>query len=470
MARLDSGLRAIEVEMVSGTAFEAIRQRAILLGVMLSYVGCFQWLYLHYLYPIFEYFGYGYNEPAASQLILAWFLAMLPSLWMPIELTRPSQLIYWILYLTVIIPSMFVPMYAGLNSSAEISVLMVVLCLGFAVAGLSYLVPLLPLRFYQVSRRSFWMGFAVLGGFLLSWMIAVFHGQMQLVSFANVYDLRQSAEDVVYGSSVNYSYMWLSGAINPFLMGWGLYYQRRWLFLLGAAAQVLVYSTLAAKSALLSIVFMVGFYLLFKVRRPAFALKFSLVALLVIAIPCVSISVAGENPGALHLLFLAVLVQRMLSSGGLATAQYYDFFQRNPLTYLSSVKGINWFIHYPYKYPVGQEIGLAYAGTTDLDATAHFWATDGLEAFGIPGILFVSLLCAALFLVLDSVAQKHDVRLPALLICFAGMNLANASIFTSVLSGGLALLMFLIYLMPRTAEPEFPASAVERATFAEEAL
>ncbi|MGB2677796.1 MAG: hypothetical protein WAN12_12000 [Candidatus Acidiferrum sp.] len=441
--------------MTDNPAKDIIQRRAMLICIVIAYIGCFQWIYIHYLYPIFGYFGYDFNVPATAQVFLAWFLAVLPSLWMPIELTRPSQLIYWILYLTVVIPSMFVPMYAGLDSPGEITVLMIALCLGFAVAGLSYLFPLLPLRFYQVSNRSFWLGLATLAGLLLTWMVAVFHGHMQLVSFENVYDLRQSAGDIVDQSSANYSYMWLSGAISPFLMGWGLFYKRRWIFILGVAGQVLVYSTLAAKSCLLSILFTIAFYFLFKIRRTAFALKFCLVGLLVIGISCVSYSVAGENPSALHLLFLAVVVQRMLSSGGLATAQYYDFFQRNPLTYLSHVKGISWFVHYPYKYPIGQEIGLAYSGTTDLDATAHFWATDGLEAFGVPGILFVSLLCALLFLVLDSVAQKHDVRLTALLICFAGLNLANASIFTSLLSGGLALLMLFIYFMPGTADQKF---------------
>ena len=431
------------------------KQRTFLILGILAYVGCFQWAYIHYLYPLFGYFGYDYNAPARGQLFLAWFLAVLPSLWMPLELRRPSQLAYWILYITVIIPSMFVPMYAALDSPGEIIVLMIVLCLGFAIAGLSYLFPLLPLRFHQVSNRSFWLGIATIAGLLLTWMVAVFHRQMQLVSFENVYDLRQSAGDIVDQSSANYSYMWLSGAINPLLMGWGLFHKRRWIFILGATGQVLVYSVLAAKSCLLSVLFIVGFYFLFKIRRIEFALKFCLAALLVLGIACVSYNMAGENPGTVHLVLLAVVVQRMLSTGGLATAQYYDFFQRNPLTYLSSIKGISWFIHYPYKYPIGEEIGLAYSGTTDLDATAHFWATDGLESFGVPGILFISLLCACLFLVLDSVAQKHDARLIALLISFAGLNLANASIFTSLLSGGLALLMIFIYFMPQTTDQRF---------------
>ena len=425
--------------------------RLQLLAAVALFVLCFQWIYLHYLYPVFGYFGYDYNPPATTQLFLAWFLALLPSLWMPLQLKRPSQLAYWILYLMVLIPSMFVPMYAGLNPSSEITVLMLVLALGFSIAGSSYLFPLFTLQPPKISLRSFWKGFALLAGLLVLWLVAVFHGNMHLVSFDDIYDLRQAASDTAGDSSANYSYMWLSGAINPFLMGWGLYHKRRWIFFLGALGQVLVYSVLATKSSLFSIIFLLGFYFLFKIRRAPFAFNFSLAALLVLGGMSCAYWLTGENPGLLQLILLAIVVQRTISSAGLATAQYYDFFQRNPLTHLASVKGVSWFVHYPYKYSVGQEIGLAYAGTTDLDATAHFWATDGLEAFGLPGILFISVLCALLFWVLDSASQNHDVHLTALLISFAALNLANASIFTSLLSGGLALLMLLIYCLPTTA-------------------
>src|SRR5439155_25815507 len=90
-----------------------------------------------------------------------------------------------------------------------------------------------------------------------------------------------------------------------------------------------------------------------------------------------------------------------------------------------------------------------YSGTRDLDSTAHFWATDGLAALGLPGILLISVFCALLLWAIDSVAEKHDPKLVALLISFAAFNLANISIFTSLLSGGLALLMLLLYLMPK---------------------
>ena len=419
----------------------------VVLGV-LGYVGCFQWMYINYLYPEFGYYGYDYNPPATGYLILAWILSCLPSLWIPIELTRPSILAYWILYLTVLIPSMFVPLYAAFNQPSDIAVLMVVLFAGFVIAGISYALPLIQLRPARISKRLFWIGLASLTAILTLWMMAVFHNSLQLISFQYTYDLRQTAEDVMKDSRVNYAFMPLVGAINPFLMGWGLFYKRRFLFLAGALGQLLVFMALGLKSAILSVAFILGFYVLFKMRRPAFAVKLIIVALVFIAIPSFSYYWVHGDTNLPHQVMLAVIFQRTLSNEGLATAQYYDFFQKNPLTYLSNVHGVNWFLHYPYKYTIGEEIGLAYAGTTDLDQTAHFWAIDGVGGFGLWGILFVSILCALVFWALDSTARKHDTRLAALCISFSALLLANASIFTCLLSGGLGLLMILFWMMP----------------------
>jgi ABC-type uncharacterized transport system permease subunit len=93
-------------------------------------------------------------------------------------------------------------------------------------------------------------------------------------------------------------------------------------------------------------------------------------------------------------------------------------------------------------------------GGNDADPTAHFWAIDGIGALGLPGVLLISAFCGLVFWALDSAAQKHDPRLAALVTCYAAYNIANISIFTSLYSGGLAILVLALYLMP--------AEAVER--------
>lgn len=432
------------------------KQRIWLVLGMLVYTACFQWMYVKYLYPMFDYSGFDYNPPRTGYLVLAWILSVVPSLWMPIKLTRPSQLAYWVLYVTVIIPSMFVPLFAGLDSETSTSELMLTIFAGFAIAGCSYLLPLHRFRPAHLPRKLFWRIVACVAAGLAAWILLVFRHHLQIVSFLDVYDLRDAANDVSEGSQVNYAFMLLTGAVNPFLMGCGLYYRRRWLFVAGAVGQLLIYSVGGAKSAILSIVFVVGFYILFKFKvwRLPFALKFVSAALALLGGACVAYRLTGYDPGPILTVALFVVLQRTLSLGGLGTAQYYDFFQKNPLTYFSHIKGVNWFVHYPYSHPIGQEIGLAYAGTTDLDATAHFWAADGIGGWGLPGIVLVSVLCALVFWALDSASRRHDPRFAALVTSFAALNLANISIFTTLLSGGLGLLIVGLHFMPPGAPPD----------------
>jgi hypothetical protein len=424
------------------------QRRLLLVSAMVTYVAVFQWMYINYLYPNWAYFGFDYFPPSTKYLVLAWTLSLLPSLWMPIELSRPSQLAYWVLYIVTFIPSMFVPLYVNINPASEISFVMVVFFVGFALTGLSYLLPLLPLRPARLSRKGFWWIFGIFLGALLVWMLAVFHSHLRLVSYSNIYDQRNAAGDVAEGSAVSYALMALTGAFNPFLMGCGLYYRKRWLFLAGVVGQLLVFSVLGTKGSILSIVFVPAVYAVLRIGRSPFGLKITFACLILLVGSCIAYAIVGDDPGPVLFVVFFVILMRTIPMGGLVTAWYYNFFQQNPLTYYSHVTGVNWFVHYPYANFIGLEVGSFYQTGSDLDATAHFWAMDGLEALGLPGVLVISVFCALVFWLLDSAAKRHDPRLAALIITYATYNLANISMFTSLFSGGLTLLIVFLYMLP----------------------
>ena len=428
-------------------AVSAAYERRLLVGGIAAYIACFQWMYIHYLYPNWAYFGFDYNPPDPKYLVLAWTLSLLPSLWMPIHLTRPSQFAYWILYFVVFIPSMFVPLYANLDPPPQIALLMIVFFLGFALTGLSYLLPLAQLRPVSISPKVFWTAFTCIAVGLAGWTLIVFHNHLQIVSFADIYEQRNTSSDIAEGTLVNYPLMGLTGAISPFLMAYGLYYRRRWFLLAGIVGQILVFSVLGTKGAILSILFIPGVYALLRVGRSPLGLKITFACLTLLAGLCLSYISSGYDPGPLLFVTLFVVLMRLLPMGGLVTAWYHNFFQQNPLTYYSHLKGVSWFVNYPYAKAIGLEVGSHYQPGADLDATAHFWAMDGLEALGLPGLLVISVVCGLVFWVVDSAAKRHDPRLAALVLTYATYNLANISLFTSLLSGGLGLLTVFLYLL-----------------------
>jgi hypothetical protein len=440
------------------------KDRALLVFGVVVYIAFFQWMYIHWLSPVFGYYGFEFNPPSAAYLLLAWVLSLLPSLWMPIDLSRASQLAYWILYFTVLIPSMFVPVYAGISSPPEVAGLMLTLFAGFSIVGIAHRLPLLNIQSAGLGRSRFWIGFGILAGFLALWVMVTFRKNLQLLSFLNIYDVRFAAETVMEGTRLNYALMWLSGAVNPFLMGWGLYQKKTWMFIVGALGQLLVYSSLGTKGSIISVLFIPALYLILRGNLRLFGLKitWSIVALFVLL--CVLGVTEGKEPGPLMWVALFVVFMRTFGINGLLTAQYYDFFQSNPQTYYSHVTGVNWFLHYPYSNPMGIEVGSFYSADPTLDSTAHFWAMDGLAALGLIGVLLISVFCVLVFWILDSVARRHDPRLTALVISYAAYNLANISIFTSILSGGLGLLILILYLLPSENSEVSPVKHPYRAS------
>jgi O-antigen polymerase len=432
----------------------------LVLGVSV-FVGLYVWAYVHFVSQEYSSYGFDYQPVPDFYLALAWILAILPSFWMPIKLRRPSQLAYWVLYLTVVIPSMFVPLFAGLNKPAEIVPLMLAMCAGTGVLGAGYLFPLHRFHAAKISPNAFWAGFVILAVLTTLAIVVFFWGKMHLVAFDEIYDLRDNAQD--RGGFLNYALMWSYGAVYPFLIGWGLYHRRWLLFLMGCLGQVLVYSCFGTKASLLSIVFIAGIYFLLCHRRGPFALKLVWAVAGILLVLVAVFLVEGEEPDLVTQLLMFLVMFRSFGLSGLLTGQYYDFFQHNPHTLFSHLKVANWLVHYPFHYPLGTEIGYYHYGAL-VDTTAHFWATDGIAALGLPGILVASVLCASLFWLVDSAAAHHDPRFVSLVTFYGTYSLANLSLFTTFLSGGLGLLILLLHALPPVGSPAGRGAFLEAST------
>lgn len=418
----------------------------LIMGVCV-FTGLFQAAYLEWLYPFFSYYGFENSNPSVRYLSVGWILSVIPSLWMPIRLERPSQLIYWVFYLSVYIPSMFVPLYMGLVDTTSNISMMLAMFAGLVILGCSYMYPLPTLRPFQLSSSSFWGIFTFLCLGLSIWVIVVFRGNLHIVSFTDIYDLRFAANDVTEGSLVNYAIMWLTGVVGPFLMSWGLVNHRMFACTAGVLTQFLVYSAIGAKASLLSIVVIFVFAFILRDRGHFFGIKavWGCAALFLLLYLARS---TDPSSGSLMGWALSIVLMRTFGNSGLSMEWYRDFFQRNPLTYYSHVTGINWFIHYPYANPLGLEIGGFYSGDPTLDQNANFWAMDGLAGGGLFGIILISIAVAFVFWFLDLSASRHDLKFTALLTVFIAITMANASLFTTLLSGGFGFLIALLFLMP----------------------
>lgn len=422
--------------------------RICLLGGLVLYVALYNWLYVNWLAPTFDYMGLSYHAPSWMMLDLGWVLALLPGFWMPLRLSRPSQVPLWFIYLMLYIPSMFNPTYMALQPTAELIGLMSALALGMMILSISGFLPPIRLRFSLISPGLFWSVIAFVTIALDIWVIAIFHSRMHLVNFADVYDLRSEADEVSSGTGVDYGLMTLSSVLDPLLMAYGLVSRRKWILLLGFLNQVMLYAAEGSKAVILSVLMIGGLYLIIGRSGRVFGLRIVATVCLLLAVLCVL-----ARRSELNIFFqfaMSILFMRTFANGGYVTGAYSNFFHSHPLTYLSSVHGIDRFVHYPYDRGLGLVMGQYEMGISDLDLNGHFWVSDGVAAFGPWGIVFISILCAMVLWALDSSAAKHEPVMGALLMAFITVNLTNVSLFTTLLSGGLGLLILILLLMPST--------------------
>jgi hypothetical protein len=138
---------------------------------------------------------------------------------------------------------------------------------------------------------------------------------------------------------------------------------------------------------------------------------------------------------------------------------FYDFFSRHGYTYWSHVRFVSRFIPYTYDLQIPYLIGREYYGNDVLSANAHFMATDGIAAAGIPGLLLISAVAGLVLYVIDLLAKRHDRLFLLLLLAGPLIALLNVGLFTTLLTDGLGVLIVLLAIMPpvRSADAPHPS-------------
>ena len=101
---------------------------------------------------------------------------------------------------------------------------------------------------------------------------------------------------------------------------------------------------------------------------------------------------------------------------------------------------------YPYgELGVGQVVGQYYFAPL-MNANASFWATDGLAAMGLTGVVLASIACALVFVAMNTLTADYDTLFVSLAFLPFLTILMNQSLFSSMWSGGgFFLLLFFVF-------------------------
>jgi len=88
-----------------------LKSRMGLFFLAFLYVVALHVVYTRIVSVQWAYMGYVYNDPPMLDVLMAWLASTLTGLWMPVDINRPSKVVYWLFYLFVIIPVILTTVY-----------------------------------------------------------------------------------------------------------------------------------------------------------------------------------------------------------------------------------------------------------------------------------------------------------------------------------------------------------------------
>jgi len=406
-----------------------------------------------------HYFGFYYNIKGHSVIYAFSITAAMPSVLLSKRVSTLADFSAWILYFIIFLPCALVPVMQ--NASIEKSLpTHLLLLISSVVFILCCRVQIINVRAPRISSRNFWIFYLALYAIFLIPVLVTFQGSLNLVSFDDVYDQRYfgASQSNVFTS---YAVPILSDAMNPFLIAAGLATRRRAMVFAGAASQLLLFATFAMRSTILSPILIVGAWHLFSSKGELSGARLA-GALAGVVIAFLPLMVNYDNDG-LHGAVATLLYMRTLLISGVTFGVYDTFFSIYPNTFLSHMFLGRLFSDYPYgELQIGQVVGQFLAPSTGMysvNYNAHFLATDGLAGFGRAGIIPAAAILGLVLSGLGQFLASERTRMAAAASVPFLINLANVSLFTSLLTGGGALLTLLLIMsdeMVHSAQSKTP--------------
>jgi hypothetical protein len=286
---------------------------------------------------------------------------------------------------------------------------------------------------------------AVLAFFGLSLLYSASHG----LTFANLVSA-SGDRPAELGLDVlqSYSTTMFVGSIGGFLLAMSLAYKRYVVIAAVFVGFVLAYGIMVIKFAALAPAWLVYIYLMRRYFFGRSMLRYYLTLTAPFAMLGLSVIVLRIEPGTLLYQGFVIADWRFYVIPGAAFNIYYDYFRMHPPTYWSHVNIVQLFVHYPYGEVIADLMKDQYQlGTYQ----ASFLMGDGIAALGVYGIPVICAVYALISTVINTCFRGMKQSLMAMTLAMPATWLINSPLFTTLVTGGLALLCALMLLAPRDA-------------------
>lgn len=419
-----------------------IKRRILAIGLGILYYAVFLVCYWLLIVPTYAYTGLTFRVLPLWCWVISVVLALIPMLWMPLDIERPSDLASWFLYLCLILPSNVVMFMVSAYEPVEVLPLPVTLCAAFALFDFLRRTRRFKITTITGSGKLFTIALPLIT-ILLAFAVFRLAGFKFNLSFNEVYDRRLEAREIIPGGSfMGYALSFLKSICIPLLVGIGIQWKKWSYILIAIFGVVTIFSLNAMKAALAQPIILAGVVMLVIKKKENIGL------LITTGFICITLLSLLEAVTFGTIKIATFLIRREMAVPGMLTTYYWEYFSHNPYVFMAdSFIGKILSIHSPYDMPTSRLIGLVFFGNPESNVNANIWAS-AFANFGYFGFVMVSILAALILRLADSLSTKGKFEIGCACCSAIGLVWVNGALHTSMITNGVAGLILALWLFP----------------------
>lgn len=387
--------------------------------------------YIIFVSKFYEYAGF-YLDFNKIKYLFSLLVLIVIFMIIPKAKEKPSSIFINVHFIVMIIPILTI--YAFMDLSTTFFT-MIIISFIFQIILLKVLSNFRVIKIKHSNKVLYSVLFAMTS---LVYIVMIAYNGMPSINTLNILNVYEFRGNVSYPMFMGYLVPWQAKIINPFLIATSYYKKNRKILLIATVMQVLLYMLTGQRSFLFIII---AIFLIMKVVEKGKILSNSSKFASIGIICSLAVFIISKS-----LLIPSITIRRLLFVPAINKFYYFDFFSNNNLLFFSGNR-IGDILGLKYEYPlsVPNLIGQIYMGNPETNANTGYLA-DAYANLGFFGMIVFSLIFVVILKIIDSLSFKVGKEITIGLSIFSIMSLNDVALLTSILTGGLGLLIIVLYL------------------------
>jgi hypothetical protein len=370
------------------------------------------------------------------------FGALLPLFFISKKITKPSEMLVIILYLIVYIPIIIFSFSSDFTVQMNIFKVSLVACFNILIFinnGNVIFKNKIKLTCSKTLSYNL-LKYIILLGLML--MVFIFGTPV----FGEKYEVRFISRKIISLSPIpftSYIVAILQNILCPAAIIFGLRFKNKSLLFLSFAITMYLFCSTRQTGLLVSF-FSISSMLIVVLMYRRFLWEIIFCSQLLIAIMIMILSLNQDIFG------LAGILRRIYKYHIILPPLYLEYFNHFGFTYLAESKLVSYLMDWPQQASPAKLVGM-YFFNPNNHANENFWS-EAYANFGFYGMFLYTAILLMLLKLYDGMTENRDFITSCFLIIPVALTLTSSGLPTTLLSGGMICLYFLVFLIPVNPE------------------